>query len=447
MPENTNNLTSRTYEKMSEMLSNNEKDTATVSTDSCSAVGTNLLGVYNDKNEYIIAPAILQELYAVDKLKKTTFKNSVFCTSYVPSYGDLTFEIIYEKNSKNQTAKATMYLLEKEFKVNGYLQNTIKTKVGEYVSNLEGFVEHSYKEFNINVAPVGSEKIYNVADDEKLQGYIMAKQMFNKLTAELTHEECNSVYERFFTQRLELLNKIDNEFAREILNRFKKEYAKIEKYFLSAKDYKALSELLDKCIEDVSGINPTWAQQEKDYKEKMLPIILMFVDQMNSLNEKATKKARNMLRRKDREKIDLITEQEKTSKAPESNAGKSKPNRPISAIIKADIKKKESASREKLGKLNDAIEKYKTTKNPVVETNKKEEQKPPTTTPTITPENNNDSKKLTKVGIDNSHKNSFVDDYSDDNSSNKYGFKSIEQKNTNEKPKIKENERVKEMEI
>lgn len=329
----TNNIANTNVENNIDDQKDISIESSTV--EQASIVGSRLLGRYNVKNEYVIAPAIVEELYTASKLKKTTFRNSVFCTSYMPEYGELTFEVVYEKNSQNNTAKATMFLLEKEYKVNGYYQNTIKTKIGDYVADLNDFIQNSYVEFNINVAPVGSGKVYNVAEDNKLQGYLLAKNQFNTLIADFSSVECAHVYEAFFTQRLELLNKLGSEFSKEVLERFKKEYAKIEKYFLSSKDYKALSELLDKCLEDVSGINPKWAEQEKEYKQKMLPIILMFVDQMNTINANASKKARNAMKRKDRDKIDLIAEQEKTTIAPKSNAGTSRPHKIVAPVLKA----------------------------------------------------------------------------------------------------------------
>lgn len=343
-----------------------EKDISIESTtvEQASTVGSRLLGKYNDKNEYVIAPAIVKELYVVSKLKKTTFRNSVFCTSYMPEYGELTFEVVYEKNSQNNTAKATMYLLEKEYKVNGYYQNTIKTKIGDYIADLNDFIQNSYKEFNVHVEPVGSGKVYNVAEDNKLQGYLLAKHQFNTLISEFSSADCAHVYEAYFTQRLELLNKLGSDFSKEVLDRFKKEYAKIEKYFLSSKDYKALSELLDKCLEDVSGINPKWAEQEKDYRQKMLPIILMFVDQMNMINATASKKARNAMKRKDRDKIDLIAEQEKTTIAPKSNAGAFRPRKLVAPVLKAvpPQKPKKDNIAERLEKLSNM---NKTNKEPI----------------------------------------------------------------------------------
>lgn len=354
-----------------------QKDIAFENTtvEQASTVGSRLLGRYNDKNEYVIAPTIVKELYSADKLKKTTFRNSVFCTSYMPEYGELTFEIIYEKNTQNNTAKATMYLLEKEYKVNGYYQNTIKTKIGDYIADLDDFIQNSYKEFHVNVEPVGSGKVYNVAEDDKLQGYLLAKHQFNILISEFSSVDCAHVYEAYFTQRLELLNKLGSEFSKEVLDRFKKEYAKIERYFLSSKDYKALSELLDKCLEDVSGINPKWAEQEKEYKQKMLPIILMFVDQMNTINTNASKKARNAMKRKDREKIDLIAEQEKTSIAPKSNAGASRPHKIVVPLLKVVPPQKPKADNiaERLEKLSNM---NKTNKEPEPKIETKPE-KPP----------------------------------------------------------------------
>lgn len=308
-----------------------------VSLEKATSVGTSHLGTYNDKDEYVIAPAIIEELLNVEKYKKTTFKNSVFCTSFLPVYGELTFEIVYEKNTTNNTALASIYLLENEYKVNGYLQNTIKTKIGEFVGDLDGFIEKSYAEFKVSVLPVGESKNYKVTNDQSLEGYIVAKQQFNNLLDKISKEECNKIYENYFTKRLEVLHGLDSSFAKAVLAKFKDEYAKIEKYFLKDKDYRALSELLDKCIEDISGTKPEYQQQEEEYRTKILPLIILFVDQMEKTTEKASGKAKNMMRRKDQEKINDIEKQEQTAKPPQSNTGKDKPT--LTAIVKGDAPK------------------------------------------------------------------------------------------------------------
>ena len=326
-------------------------DDKEVALEKATSAGTPHLGSYTEKGDYIIAPAIVKELLSVKKYKKTTFKNSVFCTSFLPVYGELTFEVVYEKNSINNTALATIYLLENEYKVNGYLQNTIKTKIGEHIGPLDGFIEESYNKFNISILPVGESKNYKVSDDEKLQGYIVARQQFNNLLERISKEECDKIYEEYFTKRLEVLNTLGSSFSKAVLQKFKSEYAKIEKYFLKEKDYRALSELLDKCIEDFSGTKPEYKEQEEEFQKKILPILTLFIQDMEKANEKATNKAKNMLGRKDKEKIEDIVKQEKEASPSKSNVGVDKA--PVAPLIKGEAPKvmtpRGAASKAKLG--------------------------------------------------------------------------------------------------
>lgn len=328
-----------------------------VALEKATSSGTPHLGSYTVKGDYVIAPAIIKELLSVKKYKKTTFKNSVFCTSFLPVYGELTFEVVYEKNSVNSSALATIYLLENEYKVNGYLQNTIKTKIGEYIGDLEGFIEASYVKFNISILPVGESKNYKVSDDEKLQGYIVARQQFNNLLERISKEECDKIYEDYFTKRLEILNSLGSSFSKAVLDKFKSEYSKIEKYFLKEKDYRALSELLDKCIEDFSGTKLEYKDQEEEFQKKILPILTLFIREMEKANEKATKKAKNMLGRKDKEKIEDIVKQEESATPSKSNVGVDKS--PLTALIKATNSKvmtpRGTSSKVKLDSLLDRL--------------------------------------------------------------------------------------------
>ncbi len=273
-------------------------------TEKINAVNNGLLGEYVDGN-YVISRLIADELISCKKTKKSTFKNSVFCTCYLPAYGEIVFEIVYEKNTSNNTAKASIYVLENEYKVNGYLQNTIKTKLTEYVDDLDGFIEKSYQRFNVGFE-TGEGKDYKVTDDPNLQGYVVAKKQFMQSLNKLTEEKYMGIYKSFFEERLKLLKSLNNPFSKAVLDKFNLEYQKIEKYFLQNKDYKALSELLDKCTEDIYGVNTNFKEEEREYREKILPIIIAFSQKAEEIFAKATPKAMESLKKNDREKIDQI---------------------------------------------------------------------------------------------------------------------------------------------
>lgn len=278
-------------------------------TEKINVICNGLLGEYIEGN-YVIPSVIADELLDLPKYKKSTFKNSVFVTSFLPTHGELVFELIYEKNTSNNTAKATIYVLENEYKVNGYLQNTVKTKLKSYIDDLDGFIEKSYEKFKISVNE-GDSKTYKITDDPNLQGYVSAKKQFSNALNQLTEDKYLNLYKSFFEQRLTLLKELNNPFTKSVLDKFNLEYQKIEKFFLQNKDYKALSELLDKCFEDMYGVNPNFKDQEKEYREKILPMILIFSQQAETLVQKSTPKAISMLNKPDKEKVEQIKEEVK----------------------------------------------------------------------------------------------------------------------------------------
>ena len=279
-------------------------------TEKVNVINCGLLGDYvGDK--YEISSYVTEELLAMPKYKKTTFKNSVFLSAYLPTQGEVVFEIVYEKNSVNNTAMATIYVLENEYKVNGYLQNTLKTKLSVYVDDLDGFIEKSYVKFNVLNDKLGDGKNYKVQADPNLQGYISAKKQFTGLLKQLTQDQYLKIYKSYFEQKLKLIKGLNNDFSNNLLDKFNAEYAKIEKYFLQNKDYKSLSELLDKCFEDVYGLNPNLKDQEKEYREKILPLIIQFSNSAETLIENAKPKAITKLKKDDKEKVEKIQQEVK----------------------------------------------------------------------------------------------------------------------------------------
>ncbi len=266
-----------------------------------SAISNCLLGEYDEQGNYVISDLIKEELVKLTKYKKTTFNNSVFCVVNRPGIGEMVFKIDYEKNTKDNIAKATMYILENLYKVNGYLQETIKTKVAEFTGDLQGFIENSYEHFHVTVrwddddADVKEKKF---ADDPSTFAYISAQKQFQSALDKLTSEKYNKIYEKYFSEKLRILNGLGNEFSRAVLDEFRLEYAKVEKFFLTGKDYKALSELLDVCVEKhtlgktpVTPQEQTRVAQEKEYVKKLTPVIKKFHDEAERIRDNAVDNA------------------------------------------------------------------------------------------------------------------------------------------------------------
>lgn len=285
-------------------------------TEKIDVIENTLLGDYDDNGHYFIAPQIINELLELKKHRKSSFGNSMFCIGRLLGYGEIVFELAFNKKTKvGEQALAKLYVLENVDKINGYLQNTIKTKIAEFSSDVDNFIEVAFNHFKITNTEVDDEgKERKLIDDlNNEESFILAKKQYSLLLEKLTEEKFLDAYGKYFTFRISALTKLDNEFAKAVLDAFNEEYALIENVFLENKNYKVLNELLDKCIESVSGLNPTFVEQEKDFNEKTAPALETFIASVDRLNEKFGHKALNMLDKDDREKVEEIHEAENNS--------------------------------------------------------------------------------------------------------------------------------------
>ena len=289
-------------------------------TEKVNVISNCLLGDYVDE-QYFISDEIKKELVNVKKVKKSVYKNSVFCSSFVAGYGDVVFEVTFQKNSVRNMAKAELFVLENEYKINGYIQNTIRTKIAEYTDEIEDFIEKAYKYFNISLTDSEGGKVYDLKEDISVNSYINAKKSFNLNMAKLTSKNYNKLYKNYVTARLKKLKEMENNpFAQSVLNKFNGEYSKIEKYFLKDNNYKALSELLDKSIEDCSGINPNFKNQEKEVMEQLTPIVDDFSRQADDIYARYEGRAEHAMTDREQELINSIRENENRQGAESGNA-------------------------------------------------------------------------------------------------------------------------------
>lgn len=278
----------------------------------------NLLGTYDADGEYVLAPQIVKELLSLEKVKKRTFANSVFCVGNLLGYGELIFELVFDEKTHNgKSASATLYLLEDVHKINGYLQNTIKSRIEHFNENVENFIEETYKFFNIKAeedeedddAEVLERKLKD--DLESEDSYIIAKKQYSLMLLKLTEEKLLDAYGKYFTARISMLTKIDNEFSRAVLDSFNGQYALIQNIFLKEKNYEMLNELLDKSIEELSGVNAQFIIQEQQFENMMKPALETFQNSVDKIKERYQGKALNSLAKGDRKKVEAIFEDSK----------------------------------------------------------------------------------------------------------------------------------------
>ncbi len=288
-------------------------------TEKINVIKNDLLGDYNENGKYIINEKVILELLKLEKNKRSTFNNSIFCTSYMPGYGEITFELELKKQGNNGIA--VIYVLEKVDKINGYIQNTIKTQIAIYKDVLTpDFIDRSFEGFNIKKNDDQEQKELNPDDfKSSLNTYIGARKHFMDLLDNATADDYNDMYQQYFNQRIAILKEDGSEYAKLVLKNYSAEYEKIKDYFLKnegAVDYKALNELLDKCFEDVNGLDPKNREKEEELKKKMIPYLHALMIQAQAINQKGKEKVVKKAKANEKQKLEQIAkDKEKTEKS------------------------------------------------------------------------------------------------------------------------------------
>lgn len=278
-------------------------------TEKVDIIKNNLLGDYDNSGNYIISSQIMNELLNLKKHRKSSYGNSMFCVGNLLGYGEIAFELSFDKKTdENTNAKAYLYVLEDVDKVNGYLQNTIKTKIAEFSSSVENFIEESYQKFNITDESddddeEGKEK-KDLSDFQLEDSYILAKKAYMLLLDKLEDEKLLDAYGKFFTAKLTALSEMDNEFAKAVIEKFNSQYTQIENLFLKEKNYKALNDLLDASIEQVSCTQDIFIAQENEYLQTISGALTDFTQSVNSLSNSSEQTAIQMLGNADRSKVE-----------------------------------------------------------------------------------------------------------------------------------------------
>lgn len=242
-------------------------------TEKVDVVQNALLGDYNANGNYVISDEIVNELILVNKERTNSFQSSIFCTTHLDKYGDLTFEILLKKNTKLNIAVAEMYLLETVEKINGYIYNTIKTPIAKFSEEITNdFIPKALAMFHVitKKGETNDDGGKEFISEEVNLHYIETRKNFNELVHRLTADDFEKAYEKYFNKRLSLLKEQNGLFAKDVLAQFNDEYSRIESYFLVGKNgkvrYKALNELLDNALESVSGTKPALFKDEEIHK-------------------------------------------------------------------------------------------------------------------------------------------------------------------------------------
>ena len=71
-----------------------------------------------------------------------------------------------------------------------------------------------------------------------------------------------------------------------MVNSFNSQYALIQNIFLKEKNYEMLNELLDKSIEELSGVNAQFIIQEQQFENMMKPALETFQNSVDKIKER-----------------------------------------------------------------------------------------------------------------------------------------------------------------
>ncbi len=260
-------------------------------TEKYDVVVNKLLGDYNANGIYVINKKVAAELLEVKKSKKDSYNNEIFCTAKTTSGKIVDFDISFKKNSASKMAVAELYVLEGVPKQGGRMVNVLKTPIAKFTQELTpNFVDLALAKFNVVVNASDEGQELKETDDT----YIVKRNTLLGYLDKMTADSYNIVYEDFFTQRINLLKSMNNAYSKKVLAIFNEEFNKMSDYFLVDKknrkvtNYKAMNELLDKAFEDLADLEE-YREQEKMFRERILPILTMFIQGAERINSSAMK--------------------------------------------------------------------------------------------------------------------------------------------------------------
>ncbi len=276
-------------------------------TEKADVIQNKLLGDYNAKGKYVINKKIVNELVELKKVKLESYNNSIFVNAKTQSGRVIDFQIDLKKNSNSNLATGVLSTLEPVEKQGGRLTNIIKTPIAKYTNELvPDFIDRTLKTFNVVINDEGDAKEFK--EDETQDAYLLKRNMLLKALDKLTVESYNVIYEDYFTQRINLLKKTNNAYTKKVLAIFNDEFSKVSEYFLVDKkskkvtNYKAMNELLDKAFEDLTGLE-NYSEQEKQYREKILPVLGMFITSAERVEKTAQQQVLDTFPKKTRDAL------------------------------------------------------------------------------------------------------------------------------------------------
>jgi len=264
-----------------------------------------LLGNYDNEGNYYIVDKIKKELRKMEKVKKTTYDNSLFCVANNLGIGELLFQISYDKKIVDGKVGSKLYLLEDVYKANGYYINTIKTEIAEYEDVVSNYMEKSYGYYNVIIDGEDREKDVDDLDFSDIGfPYTLAKRQYEQAIFKNMEEEVYKLYEEYLDVKIATLKDMKNDFASVVLGNYDKEVNAAKDRFLTAgedNNKQAYNELFDMAVESRVAVRESENKYLEDYKKAIYEPTIKLADSYNKELEESKKVARKKLSRSDYE--------------------------------------------------------------------------------------------------------------------------------------------------
>lgn len=238
-----------------------------------------LLGNFDDNGHYAISDEILTELTLLKKIIGLKTENGMELKAF---YKNLSFEFLLKFNglSEDKTSEsATLFLIERIEKVNGYIVNKMVTPVATFSAQpSENFGELAYQAFHVvkkvdDASPGCIDG--NAFNIDKRIAYLLAVREASKNA----YVELEEIY---FNTRLSILDSIPQGTL--ILSEFAKKRALLEQYFINndRNKFRALNELLTSILE----ANPSIMAQMPVFDVMITPLNNKYLNATIAISQK-----------------------------------------------------------------------------------------------------------------------------------------------------------------
>lgn len=245
----------------------------------------NLFGFYNSNNVYTISEDVIADLVECPKLISGMTDDKIQCTSYISGVGNLQFEI--EILSDGKIVTTNLYLVENEPKINGAVNNTIKTIIAVYTNKItNNYFDKVLFAFNIH----DNEDTMKLPEIEEINKmYIYSRKNYNEKIYIDSMQSNSQIIKELLDEQLQFLSKSNNEFASTVLDLYKSKENELLEFSQKnnqSVDVFTLFELLNYCVNVTLAKNPKYSKYYEEYNKSIAIAVRFAMRSIKDINKK-----------------------------------------------------------------------------------------------------------------------------------------------------------------